>query len=84
MKAMPRPFVLQRRTDVTGVSGTGTVAGGAQFADGTVVLRWHGQHASTSVWADLAHAMAIHGHDGATTVIWADDLTGPHKEKEST
>ena len=37
----PRPFALYRHQDITGVSGTGSVAHGVQFADGQVVIRWH-------------------------------------------
>lgn len=66
-----RAFVLQRDIDLTGVSGTGTVADGVEFADGTVVIRWRGEHASTVVWSDLADALLVHGHAGATHVVWA-------------
>lgn len=67
-----RRFVLRREVDVSGVSGTGLVAEGVLFTDGIVVIRWHGTHASTVVWDDLADAIAIHGHNGATTVVWLD------------
>ena len=66
----PRPFALHRGQDVTGVSGTGTVAHGVQFADGTVVIRWLGEFASTVVWDSLDAAMKVHGHDGKTRVVW--------------
>lgn len=66
----PRPFALYRHQDVTGVSGTGSVAHGVQFADRTVVIRWLGEHPSTVVWASLDDAMKIHGHDGSTRVVW--------------
>ena len=65
-----RLFALNRQQDVTGVSGSGIVAHGVQLADGTVVLRWMGTYASTVVWDSLDAAMAIHGHDGKTRVIW--------------
>lgn len=67
-----RTFVLHRAVDVSGVSGTGLVCEGAQFSDGSVVIRWFGDHASTVVWSSLDDAMAIHGHDGKTQVIWDD------------
>ena len=35
-----RIFSLVRHEDVSGVSGTGRVADGVEFNDGTVVLRW--------------------------------------------
>lgn len=63
-------FVLRRDEDHTGVSGTGVVAEGVRFTDGTVVLRWRGAHASTVVWSALDDAVAVHGHDGATRVVW--------------
>ncbi|HEY9367541.1 hypothetical protein [Streptomyces sp.] len=52
------------------MSGDGTVAYGAQFADGTVVIRWLGDYASTVVWDDLDKAMHVHGHRGSTCVVW--------------
>lgn len=63
-------FTLRRDEDVIGVSGTGTVAEGVQFSDGTTVVRWRGEHASTVVWPDIDSALAIHGHDGRTQVVW--------------
>jgi hypothetical protein len=66
----PRPFALWRQTDVTGVSGEGTVAHGVQFADGQVVIRWLGKYASTVVWESMDAAMKVHGHDGKTRVVW--------------
>lgn len=77
-----RTFTLIRRVDHTGVSGTGIVAEGVRFSDGTVVLRWRGQYASTVVWASLDDAMHVHGHDGATTVMW-DDLGIPKADWSS-
>jgi hypothetical protein len=67
-----RRFYLVRTTDVSGVSGTGRVVAGVQFADGTVVMRWLTEHRSTVVWSDLASALTVHGHDGATVIEWVD------------
>lgn len=69
----PRAFSLYRQQDVTGVSGTGVVATGAQFPDGVVVIRWAGPWASTVVWDSLDAAMHVHGHDGKTIVLWEDE-----------
>lgn len=66
-------FFLVRERDVSGVSGTGVVAEGVVFRDKTVALRWRGEPASTAVWADLDAVVAVHGHNGATTVMWAGD-----------
>ena len=68
-----RRFELHRDTDVSGVSGTGVVAEGAQFTDGPAVVRWIvGEHRSTVVWPDVAAVEAIHGHNGATRIVWID------------
>jgi hypothetical protein len=75
----PQPFGLYRHQDVTGVSGTGTVAYGVQFADGTTVLRWLGENPSTVIWESLEAAMRVHGHDGKTQVVW---LMAPFSEME--
>lgn len=68
-----RRFVLERDEDVSGVSGTGTVADGVVWPDGTVALRWRGPRASTAVWASIADVEAVHGHDGSTRVVWLDE-----------
>jgi hypothetical protein len=69
-----RRFVLRRTHDATGVSGTGDVAEGCQFTDGTVTIRWTtGEHRSTVVWASIAAAFHVHGHNGATVIKWCDN-----------
>ncbi len=67
---MSRLFQLHRTTDFSGVSGTGVVAHGVVFPDGVVVVRWRGERASTVVWGSLDDVLAIHGHDGATQIVW--------------
>lgn len=68
---MTRVFTMERDDDVTGYSGTGTVADGVEFPDGTVVIRWRGGHRSTVVWDSMASAYAVHGHDGRTRFVGA-------------
>jgi hypothetical protein len=67
-----RRFELHRDVDVSGVSGTGTVAEGVLFGDGTAVVRWLGDRPSTVVWRRVEDAMAVHGHGGATRFVWLD------------
>lgn len=66
-----RLFRLVRHRDVTGVSGTGVVAEGVQWSDGSACIRW------VSAWPSTTHhdkgvgsILAVHGHHGATTVEW--------------
>lgn len=66
-----RTFTLQREVDVSGISGTGKVAEGVEFSDGTAVVRWIvGEHRSTVVWPSISAVEAIHGHNGATKVVY--------------
>lgn len=66
-----RTFILERDEDVTGVSGTGTVAEGVEFTDGSVVLKWIvGEHRSTVHWSNMGDVEVIHGHDGRTRVVF--------------
>ncbi len=67
-----RAFVLERITDVSGVSGTGIVAHGVEFPDGCVALRWVGSNPTSVVFHDngIASVQAIHGHGGKTQIVW--------------
>lgn len=75
----PRAFALVRTTDVSGVSGTGTVAYGVEFPDGTVALRWVGGNPTSVVFHDngMESVEAIHGHSGATQIMWLSEDLGP-------
>lgn len=68
-----RRFHLDRRVDVTGASGTGYVADGVVWPDGTVTVRWRGERCSTVNWDRLEDAEAIHGYGGATRIVWDDE-----------
>jgi hypothetical protein len=70
----PRLFLLQRHLDVTGVSGVGPIAEGVEWSDGTVSLRWKGDTPSTTFWqAGIPAVEAVHGHGGATEVLYLTD-----------
>lgn len=68
-----RRFQLVRDDDVTGISGTGMVALGVVFPTQRVVIQWQGARTSTVVWDSIEDAMAIHGHNGATRLVWIDE-----------
>lgn len=68
----PRRFYLLRRDDETGVSGTGRVADGVQWPDGTCCMRWRTSLASSSFYDSVEDIDAIHGHNGATKIIFVD------------
>jgi hypothetical protein len=70
-----KTFVLRRHVDVSGVSGTGDVAEGIEFSDGTVALRWVvGEHPCTSLWDSIDSVTHIHGHGSHTEIVWTGSM----------
>ena len=67
-----RRFYLYRSIDVTGVSGVGVIAGGIEFLDGQVVLKWRSATPSMIIYKDVYDMLAVHGHKGATIILWID------------
>lgn len=67
----PRLFALVRDEDETGVSGTGHVADGVQFANGKCVVCWRTATSSIAVYDSIAAVEVIHGHGGKTRIVWA-------------
>lgn len=74
-----RRFQLYRTTDISGVSGTGIVADGVVFPSGTVALCWRGEWPTSVVFHDrgIESVQHIHGHGGATRIVWLDMVGGP-------
>ena len=67
-----RIFQLNRKVDVSGVSGTGIVACGVDFGEYTV-LYWIPEMtrlkvAGLGVYHSLEEVDSIHGHDGKTVI----------------
>ena len=82
-----RLFQVVREADITGVSGTGVVADGVEFPDGTAVVRWRelepgnpnyerGVRATTVVFPNVRAVEALHGHSGATRLAFTDAKGG--------
>jgi hypothetical protein len=67
-----RRFVLLRTEDESGTSGTGIVAEGVEFTDGSVALRWRSIINSTVVYDNLKAVDLIHGHGGKTQVAFVE------------
>ena len=66
-------FYLQRNEDEAGISGTGRIAEGVNFSDGTACLRWLTEHTSFGFYRSMDELVAIHGHEGKTLVVWIGD-----------
>jgi hypothetical protein len=73
-----RCFTLHRAEDVTGVSGTGLVAWGIEWPDGTVSMRWVSATPSfLNYEGGIAYVQAVHGHQGRTVVKFHEACTCP-------
>lgn len=67
-----RTFKLVRTEDFSGVSGTGEVAEGVEFANKKAVMCWDTKTSSIAVYENVYDLVAIHGHEGRTKVVFED------------
>ncbi|NJK45581.1 MAG: hypothetical protein HC933_16070 [Pleurocapsa sp. SU_196_0] len=67
-----RRFYLEREHDVSGVSGLGRVAEGVLFSDGRVSMRWMSKRSGIVIHKSLEDVVAIHGHGGASELVFVD------------
>jgi hypothetical protein len=67
-----RRFYLVRNEDETRISGTGVVAEGLEFSDGSCVMHWLTDPGSIAIYKNIDDLIVIHGHGGKTTVGWID------------
>lgn len=68
-----KTFDLMRDVDHSGISGTGKVAQGVEFDDGTCCMRWLTNYRSTVFYLTLDDLIAIHGHNGDSRLVWYDE-----------
>lgn len=67
-----RLFHLVRTADVSGVSGTGIVAEGTEYHNGKCTLSWFGDNSCIGVYDSKEQLVAIHGHEGRTTIKYLE------------
>jgi len=66
-------YNLNRKLDITGVSGTGIVAEVVEFSDGVCIVHWIGHMtlsnvSSIVIYNSRADLLAVHGHNGNTVL----------------
>lgn len=84
-QASIRRFQFVRTEDVSGISGTGVVAEGVEWTDGSVTVRWLSHTASFGIFANMKAFRAVHGHSGLGEVSWLDpDPLEPEEELKKT
>lgn len=76
-------FKLNRKQDVTGVSGTGIVAEGVIFKSGKVCLCWNGDISSIVIYDTIECVKKIHCHNGSTFIEYDEPSIKITKHKES-
>lgn len=67
-----RRFILNRKEDATGTSGTGIVAEGVEFSNGRVAIHWLSHLGAVNIYDSQKVTEEIHGHDGRTTIEYID------------
>jgi hypothetical protein len=75
-----RRFLLIRKRDTTGISGTGVVAEGTVFTDGLSVIRWLREPYAMGVYSTLKDVIAVHGHGGDTQLQFVDQSESTNSE----
>lgn len=71
---MMRRFVLIRKDDKTGVSGTGSVLEGVLTESGRVIVEWVTPYKSIGVYDSLENFVALHvqlPHE--SEIVWVDE-----------
>lgn len=69
-----RRFHLVRKEDLSGVSGTGVVAEGIEFDNGSVAMCWLTKYHIIETAPNVHTIEAVHGHGGRTYVEFLDPL----------
>lgn len=68
-----RTFKLVRSNDLSGVSGVGVVAEGAEFDTGQIAICWLSKYHAIGIYENLHVLDQVHGHNGSTVVKWDDE-----------
>ncbi len=83
-----RRGVLHIYRDPSGSGCTGAVAQVVEFPPNVsgqqwVVASWLGKHPHITIWPSIADLLEVHGHLGASDVVWLDpDPFEPADESE--
>ncbi len=79
-----KTFYLQRHQDINGLSGTGIVAVGVVWPNGRAHMQWISFKSSFEQHDSIEALMDIHGHHGATELIWGDPPNPDDKPTKKT
>ena len=77
-----KTFYLNRLSDVNGLSGTGIVAVGVVYPNGKAHMQWISFKSSFEMHESVESLIDIHGHSGATQLVWGDPPCADDKPKK--
>lgn len=77
-----KTFYLLRHSDVNGLSGTGIVAVGSLYPNGEAHMLWVSFKSSFEMHKSIDALIDIHGHHGATELVWGDPPCDEDKVKK--
>lgn len=66
-------FVLVRDEDISGVSGTGIVAEGIEYSNGSVAITWLTPYRCFASYESMKALEHVHSHGGRTRVVTEND-----------
>jgi hypothetical protein len=72
MAKIAKIFVLDRKEDNTGNSGTGIIADGIEFPCGKVVVCWRGPKSSVVIWNNIDEMRDISCTPSKIMINWKD------------
>lgn len=78
-----RRWIMVRNEDISGVSGTGLVAAGVEFATGGVAGSFVSKYPGCFTYPSMSILQHVHSHEGAhdTKIIYVDNLDDEELEK---
>lgn len=68
-----RQFVLDRKEDISGQSGTGICAVGIEFPDETCAMAWLTAVNSVAIYSTPSAVERIHSHGGSTQFVYTTE-----------
>lgn len=65
-----KSFVLNRKKDVSGLTGEGIICEGCILTNGKVILHWLNEISSIVIHESIENVIKIHCHNGQTEIIY--------------
>jgi len=67
-----KQFYLDRKDDISGVSGTGIIGHGVILPSGRAVMEWTTKYRSIAIYDSIDEIQMLHAHKGKTELIYVE------------